>query len=94
VPDAPSEQVEDGADGVVDQVVDESRFDLEGRDRGNDRAKMREAGQSSFTLGSFTTTGTETADGRREGGHGNCIPGAATVIAKLHVLILRNANML
>jgi hypothetical protein len=37
---------------------------------------------------------TETADERHEGGRGDCIPGAATVIAELHVLILRNANML
>jgi hypothetical protein len=33
-------------------------------------------------------------DGRRDGGHGGRIPGAAAVIAKLQVLILPNANML
>jgi hypothetical protein len=35
----------------------------------------------------------ETTDVRRDGGHGDRISGAATVIAKLQVLILPNANM-
>jgi hypothetical protein len=49
---------------------------------------------SNFTLGSFTTAAAETTDGRRDGGHGDRVPGAVTVIAKLQVLILPNANTL
>jgi hypothetical protein len=36
----------------------------------------------------------ETTDVRRDGGHGDRISGAATIIPKLRVLILPNANML
>ena len=43
---------------------------------------------SSFTLDSFTTAAAETTNGHRDGGHGDRIPGAATVIIKSQVLIL------
>jgi hypothetical protein len=33
-------------------------------------------------------------DGHRDGGHGDRIPGAAALIAKLQVLILPSENML
>jgi hypothetical protein len=51
------------------------------------------AARGVFTFGSVTTARAETTDGRRDGGHGDCIPGAASVMAKLQMLILPNRNM-